>query len=417
VIQARIPEPGGRAPKTALDGSPILSVTELTRMVRETLERHVGSVWVSGEISNFRSPGSGHLYFTLKDEGAQISAVMWRALAAGMRFRIEEGLAVVAQGEVTVYEPRGQYQIVIRRMDPLGVGALQLAFLQLKERLEKEGLFDPARKRPLPFFPRTVAVITSPTGAAVQDILRVLRRRCPMARVIVHPVRVQGTEAAGEIAEAIRTVNRMGEAEVMIVGRGGGSLEDLWPFNEEVVARAIATSRVPVISAVGHETDFTISDFAADVRALTPTDAAHMVVPDVRELGESLRSLRDRLAQSLIGRVTTAWETLGALQRSLAPRRFLESIRQREQRVDDLCQQLVREWRHRTELSQGRLEGLSSRLESLSPLAVLKRGYSVTLREADRKVVRDAARVKDGEVLLTRLDRGTVRSKVEATQK
>jgi exodeoxyribonuclease VII large subunit len=413
VRQARIPEPGGRAPTQALDGSPILTVTELTRRVRETIERHVGSVWITGEVSNFRAPGSGHLYFTLKDEGAQIAAVMWRALAAGLRFRLEEGLAVVAQGEVTVYEPRGQYQIVIRRMDPIGVGALQLAFLQLKERLEKEGLFDPARKRPLPFLPRTIAVVTSPTGAAVQDILRVLRRRCPISRVILHPVRVQGEEAAKEIADAIRTVNRMGEAEVMIVGRGGGSLEDLWPFNEEVVARSIAASGIPVVSAVGHETDFTISDFVADVRALTPTDAAHIVVPDVRELNESLRGLKDRLAQSLIGRVTGARETLGALQRYLAPRRFLESIRAREQRVDDLCQQLVREWRHRAELSQGRLQGLASRLDSLSPLAVLKRGYSVTQREADGVVIRDADTVKDGEVLLTRLSEGAIRSRVE----
>lgn len=415
MTQARIPEPHQGPPKLAIDGSTVFSVSDLNRLVREAVERHIGSVWVAGEISNYRSPGSGHLYFTLKDEDSQISAVMWRTSAAGLRFRLKEGLAVIAQGELTVYEPRGQYQIVIRRMDPLGVGALQLAFLQLKEKLEKEGLFDPLRKRPLPFFPRTIAVVTSPTGAAIQDILRVLGRRCCISRFIVHPVRVQGAEAAGEIAEAIRTINQMGEAEVMIVGRGGGSIEDLWPFNEEIVARAIAASEIPVISAVGHETDFTIADFVADARALTPTDAAHMVVPDVHELLESLLGLRDRLAQSLINRVASARETLGAMQRALAPRRFLDSLRVREQRVDDLCQQLVREWRHRVELSQGRLQGLSSRLESLSPLAVLNRGYSVTQREADGSVVRDALTVRPGESLRTRLGSGTVISRVEST--
>ncbi len=314
--------PASAAPRSAADGSPIYTVSQLTRQIREAIERHVGLVWLTGEVGNLRVPASGHCYFTLKDESAQIAAVMWRTLAETLKFRMAEGLAVLAQGEVTVYEPRGQYQISVRRIEPLGVGALQLAFLQMKERLEKEGLFDPARKRPIPMFPRVVALVTSPTGAAVRDMLRVIRRRCPATRVLVCPVRVQGGEAAGEIADGIALVNRLPEVEVMIVGRGGGSLEDLWPFNEEVVARAIARSRIPVVSAVGHETDFTISDFVADLRALTPTDAANQVTPDARQLAEDLDSLRRRLGRALTAGAASARERLAGLAQRCEPRRF-----------------------------------------------------------------------------------------------
>ncbi len=405
--------PASAAPRSAADGSPIYSVSQLTRQIREAIERHVGLVWLTGEVGNLRVPASGHCYFTLKDESAQIAAVMWRTLAETLKFRMAEGLAVLAQGEVTVYEPRGQYQISVRRIEPLGVGALQLAFLQMKERLEKEGLFDPARKRPIPMFPRVVALVTSPTGAAVRDMLRVIRRRCPATRVLVCPVRVQGGEAAGEIADGIALVNRLPEVEVMIVGRGGGSLEDLWPFNEEVVARAIARSRIPVVSAVGHETDFTISDFVADLRALTPTDAANQVTPDARQLAEDLDSLRRRLGRALTAGAASARERLAGLAQRCEPRRFDERIRAREQQVDELCQRLVRDARRVVEVQGVRLSALSGRLESLSPYSVLRRGYSITLREPQGAAVRDAADLRPGDLVRTRLHRGEFRSRVE----
>jgi exodeoxyribonuclease VII large subunit len=400
-------------PRPAADGSPIYTVSQLTRRIRETLERQIGLVWVTGEISNLRVPASGHCYFTLKDESAQIAAVMWRTLAETLKFKMAEGLAVLAQGEVTVYEPRGQYQISVRRIEPLGVGALQLAFVQMKERLEKEGLFDPARKRPIPMFPRVVALVTSPTGAALHDMLRVIRRRCPSTRVIICPVRVQGEEAAGEIAEGIALVNRLAEVEVMIVGRGGGSLEELWAFNEEAVARAIAGSRIPVISAVGHETDFTIADFVADLRALTPTDAANQVAPDAGQLADDLDSLRRRLGRALSASAGSARERLAGLAQRCAPRRFDERIRAREQQVDELCQRLVRGARRAVQFQDRRLSGLSGRLESLSPFAVLRRGYSITLREPQGTAVRDAAELRSGDLVRTRLHRGEFRSRVE----
>jgi len=379
------------APSRAIDGAPIYTVSQLTRQIREALERHVGLVWVTGEVSNFRTPGSGHCYFTLKDEFAQLNAVMWRASAEGLKFQLKEGLAVLAQGEITVYEPRGQYQIVVRRIEPLGIGALQLAFLQLKEKLAKEGLFDESRKRPLPRFPRAIALVTSPTGAAVR--------------------------AAAEIAEGIGLVNRLKEVEVMIVGRGGGSLEDLWAFNEETVARAIAASRIPVISAVGHETDFTIADFVADVRAPTPTHAGHLAVPDVRQLADELRSLAGRLGQALTGRIATARESLDGLARHYEPRRFLERIREREQRLDDLCQRLFRNIQRATQLQGQRLSGVSARLESLNPFAVLRRGYSLTFRESDGALLRDADALNRGEIVRTRLSKGEFRARVEDIQR
>jgi exodeoxyribonuclease VII large subunit len=385
----------------------------LTRRVRDAIERHLGLVWVTGQVGNFRTPASGHCYFTLKDESAQIAAVMWRSVAERLKFQITEGLSVLAQGDVTVYEPRGQYQLSVRRMEPLGVGALQLAFLQLKERLEKEGLFDPARKRPLPSFPRAIALVTSPSGAALRDMLKVIRRRCPSVRVLLAPVRVQGEGAAQEIADAIALVNRLEDIETMIVGRGGGSIEDLWPFNEEVVARAIVASRIPVISAVGHETDFTISDFVADVRALTPTDAGNLVVPDVRQLAESLKSLGRRMGQAVAGCADSSRERLAGLALRCQPRRFLDRIRDREQNLDELCQRLFRDAQRALQFQERQLEAFSGRLESLSPLSVLRRGYSITLREPQGACVRDAAQLRPGDLVRTRLSTGQFRSRVE----
>ena len=412
---ASVPPPAA-APRQAFDGSPIYTVSELTRRVRDAIERQVGLVWVTGEVANFRTPASGHCYFTLKDESAQIAVVMWRSTAERLKFQIAEGLSVIAQGDVTVYEPRGQYQLSVRRIEPLGVGALQLAFLQLKERLEKEGLFDPARKRPLPPFPRAVALVTSPTGAAVRDMLKVIRRRCPFVRVLVVPVRVQGEGAAQEIADAIALVNRMEGIEVMIVGRGGGSMEDLWAFNEEVLARAIAASKIPVISAVGHETDFTISEFVADVRALTPTDAGNLVAPDVRQLSENLEALGRRMGKVLSDCVELSRERVAGLALRCEPRRFLDRIREREQNLDELGQRLFRDAQHAVQFQVQRLNSLSGRLESLSPLSVLRRGYSITLREPEGGTLRDAAGLRPGDFVRTRLGRGQFRSRVEGIE-
>jgi len=403
--------PEAPVPRRALDGSPIYTVSELTRQIREALEQRVGSVWVTGEVSNLRVPASGHCYFTLKDAQAQINVVMWRTVVALLRFELRDGLSVVVQGELTVYEPRGQYQIVARRAEPLGVGALQLAFLQLKERLAREGLFEERRKRPLPFLPRRIAIVTSPTGAAIRDMLKVVYRRLPQARVVVCPVRVQGEGAGQEIAQMIRVAGGLPEVDVIIVGRGGGSLEDLWPFNEEVVARAIAASGVPVISAVGHETDFTIADFAADVRALTPTDAGVRVVPDAEELADRLWTLAGRLGQALLGRIRAARQRLEAAARRYVMKRPLERVRRHEQRLDDLCQQLFRDMTHTLALQRQRLGSAAGRLESLSPLAVLRRGYSITFREPEGTVLRDAAEVRPGDLVRTRLAKGEFRAR------
>ena len=403
-----------QVPLRAGDGSPIYTVSQLTREIRDTLERHLGRVWVTGEISNFRRPESGHCYFTLKDAHAQISVVMWRSTAARLKFELKDGLSLLVQGELTVYEPRGRYQIVLRRAEPLGAGALQLAFLQLKERLAGEGLFDADRKKPLPLIPGKIAIVTSPTGAAVRDMLNVILRRFPGAHVLIFPVRVQGSEAAAEIAEAVSLANHSAEIDVMIVGRGGGSLEDLWPFNEEVVARAIAASRIPVVSAVGHETDFTIADFVADVRALTPTDAGRLVVPDAKDLAGELRSQAGRLGQALLGRVALARERLVSLGRSYALRRPLDRIRVREQRLDELCQQFYRSLGHIMERKRQWLDALVSQLESLSPLAVLGRGYSITFADRDGAVLRDASAAKPGDLVRTRLAKGQFTSRVEA---
>ncbi|MCK6455913.1 MAG: exodeoxyribonuclease VII large subunit [Phycisphaerae bacterium] len=294
---------------------------------------------VAGELANVSRPSSGHLYFTLKDAESELRCVMWRSDAASMRFRPEDGLAVLATGAIDVYEPRGQYQFYVRRLEPRGVGALELAFRQLKERLAREGLFDVARKRPLPAFPRRIAVVTSPTGAAIRDILQTIRRRYPAVHVLVHPVRVQGDGAAAEIASAIAAINaqaeRLGGIDVMIVGRGGGSLEDLWAFNEEIVARAIYASRIPIVSAVGHEVDFTIADFVADVRAATPTAAAELVVPLLSDLLAGLDDRRARLARTVRSLLALATSRLATAARNEWFRDPRGCILRREQQVDE----------------------------------------------------------------------------------
>jgi exodeoxyribonuclease VII large subunit len=402
----------------AADGeSQVLSVSELTGQIKGALEGRFSSVWVSGEISNFSRPSSGHCYLTLKDDGAQIRAVIWRNTARAARCELHDGLEVICQGYLDVYPPRGSYQLVIQKIEPKGLGALEQALRRLRDKLAAEGLFDPARKRPLPRFPRRIAFVTSPTGAAVRDFLEVLRRRWRDVHVLIVPVRVQGDGAAAEIAAGIELVNRMkDQVDVLVVGRGGGSLEDLWAFNEEIVCRAIYASRIPVISAVGHEIDVTLSDLVADVRALTPSEAAERVVPAADELREFLDRQRMRLAAALRGRFNLARTRLDNLAGCRVFRRPLERMQLLSQRVDDLQARAERAMQRRLEHARAALQAKAGQLESLSPLGVLARGYSLTTRVEDGVLVQSASDVEVGTRLRTRLARGEVISSVEQVE-
>jgi len=388
----------------------ILTVTELTRRVKALLEKQIGSVRVVGEVSNLRVPKSGHAYFTLKDSGSQVNVVLFRRYAESLRFDLKDGLEVVVHGDVSVYEPRGEYQIVAVAVDPKGLGALQLAFEQLREKLRKEGLFEQSRKRPIPFLPRRIGVVTSITGAAVRDVCQIVMRRFPRASILIHPAKVQGEGAAEEVAEAIRRMNRIGGIDVLIVGRGGGSLEDLWAFNEEPVARAVAASRIPVVSAVGHETDFTICDFVADLRAPTPSAAAELAVPRLDELLERLDGAARRLRADL-GRVFEERRArVDAAAARLDPRRFLRRVFERQQRLDDLGTRMAGA---AARLIARRREGLAAseaRLEGLNPLRILRRGYSVTLALPGGKAVLRPADAPPGTRLRTILAEGEILS-------
>jgi exodeoxyribonuclease VII large subunit len=438
----------------------VLTVTQLTEQLRAAVEERFPAVWVEGEISNFRVYGSGHAYFTLKDESAQVRAVLFRNRARRIRFEPGDGQHVLAFGGLEVYAQRGEYQLVVELLEPRGLGALQLAFEQLKARLSAEGLFAEDRKRPLPRFPKRIGIVTSPSGAAVRDILRVVGRRFAGLSIVIAPARVQGEGAAPEIAAGIADLNALGDVDVIIVGRGGGSLEDLWAFNEETVARAIAGSKVPVISAVGHEVDFTIADFVADVRAPTPSAAAELVVREKQALIDGLGDLRARLDRSMRRRLERERERVAAL----AGRRVLTDparpLRDLERRLDDAGRRLrhaaaatlaraahrlevataglrgagprarLAGGRHRLEhldvrlrgaagralvRSQHRLGALVGRLDSLSPLAVLGRGYSLTRTPAG-EIVRDAGQVAPGAAVDVLLARGRLECRVERTE-
>jgi exodeoxyribonuclease VII large subunit len=367
----------------------VFSVSELTARIKSALEEEFPNVTLRGEISNLSRPRSGHVYLNLKDDSASIRAVIWKSDAERIVFDLEDGLAVTARGKLTVYAPRGEYQLNIRRIEPEGVGPLELAFRQLVSRLAAEGLFDAARKKPLPRFPRRIIVVTSPTGAAIRDLLQVTSRRWPLGEILIVPAKVQGAGAAAEIANAIALGNRVTGADLMILARGGGSIEDLWAFNEEVVARAIVGSSVPVVSAVGHETDVTVADFVADHRALTPSEAGERCVPDIREVAQQLDRLGERVARAGRNRIDQARVRLAAL----ADR----AVRGVRRSLDDR--------RHR-------LAQLAASLEALSPLAVLARGYSLTFTEAGAPV-RSPADVSPGDRLRTRLATGQIFSRVE----
>jgi exodeoxyribonuclease VII large subunit len=396
----------------------LLSVAQLTALIKGTLEDAFPSVWVVGEIGDLARPRSGHIYLTLKDQRAQIRAVLWRGVASQLRFELEDGMQVVCRGDIDVYPPRGSYQLVIRQLEPRGQGSLQRALRELQRKLAAEGLFDPQHKQPLPQFPRRVAVITSPTGAAVRDFLELIRQRWQGAEILIIPVRVQGAGATREIAEAISLVNHIQPAyDVMVLTRGGGSIEDLWCFNEELVVRAIFESRVPVVSAIGHEIDVTLSDLAADVRAATPTEAAQKVVPSAEEVAAALKNYLLRLQTALMNRATFSRTRLEAIAARRVFRRPMEPVRELERRLDELHIRSIGAMRRIVASSRQRIEARAAQLESLSPLAVLARGYSLTLRESDGNVVRSAEELAVGETIRTRFESGSTNSRVESIQR
>jgi len=375
----------------------VLSVGQLVGLIREVLAVSLRDQWVAGEISNLRVPPSGHIYFTLKDERAQISAVMFRGANSALRFRPEDGMEVIVHGTAQVYELRGTLQMVVDSMEPRGVGALQLAIEQLKRRLAAEGLFDAERKRPLPFFPRCVGVVTALGGAAVHDMIVTMRNRLPGVRILVRPVRVQGMEAPAEIVAGLADLEEQGDSDVIVVGRGGGSIEDLNAFNDERVVRAIAAARIPIVSAVGHEVDWTIADLVADCRAATPTAAAAIVVPDAGELADQLAFLSSSLSGATQRLVARRRETVRALARHIRdPRQVLRSL---QMRIDELSERSIRAANVSVIRQRDRLGRSAGQLQALSPLAVLDRGYSITRRSADGTVIRDARTLRPDESL------------------
>jgi exodeoxyribonuclease VII large subunit len=391
----------------------VLSVSQFTAQLKGVVETHFSSVWVAGEISNFSRPQSGHCYFTLKDDGAQLRAVIWRTAASRLKFDVHDGLEVVCRGALDVYPPRGSYQMVVSEIEPRGIGALELALRKLREKFAAEGLFDADRKRPLPAFPKRIGFVTSPTGAAIHDFLQVLKRRWSGVEVFIIPARVQGTGAAEEIAAGIQLANKMRPAlDVLVVGRGGGSLEDLWAFNEEPVVRAIAASRIPTVSAVGHEIDVTLADLVADVRALTPTEAAERIVPSSADVTALVKVLSERMRRSLLLQVGNYRQRLDALASRPALARPLDAVHNQSRLVDELGARLHTRMRTQLREQQQRIVAVSGKLDSLSPLSVLGRGYSLTQDDKSGKLITDAKQLKTGQEIRTKLSVGSVVSTV-----
>ncbi len=381
-------------PTTEMRQEEVLTVSEVTRNIKVLLETALPILWVEGEISNFKHHSSGHMYFSLKDENAQISCVFWAGRNMNLTFRPQDGMQVLVKGRVTVFERRGQYQLDVLQLLPAGVGALQLAFEQLKKRLSEEGLFDTEHKKPLPRFPRRIGIVTSPTGAAIRDLLSVIRRRWPSSEIVLRPTLVQGPEAAQDIARAIQEFNAFGEVDVLIVSRGGGSMEDLWAFNEEVVARAIFESEIPIISAVGHEIDFTIADFVADKRAPTPSVAGEMVVPDSQEILQQLQHQLLRAYRLVHGQIQQAREKLNGLQSSYGLRRPLDILRQHQQALDELNRRLEQAIGQHVERQKMRLEALTRQLQALSYENVLQRGFALVRDHDTKALLMTAAQVQ-----------------------
>ena len=437
----------------------IYSVSELNRKIKHLLEDSFPFIWISGEISNLRIPTSGHCYLTLKDEASQISAVLFRAQAASLKFKPENGMSIIGLGRIGVYEPRGAYQIILEYIEPKGIGGLQITFEKLKRKLSDEGLFDEKYKSKLPFLPSKISIVTSPTGAAVRDFIKVAQRRFERLPLEIVPVRVQGDQAAAEISRAIQLVNHIGTSDVIVLARGGGSIEDLWAFNDETLARTIFNSRIPIVSAVGHETDFTIADFVADIRAPTPSAAAEMIIPSYPDLQAWVIDLKQKLNNNISYTLNYLRKDIAALSmRIVHPRRRLADMRMR---LDDNSQRLITQMnsrlarcneqivfqqrlllrespagllaamherlnllgqrsnhclRQRLQGSHSRLVAGTSMLAALNPLAILDRGYSITRTIPGQRVVRDAATVRRDQSLEILLGRGRITVTVDNKQ-
>jgi exodeoxyribonuclease VII large subunit len=402
----------GFAMTAKTDGTIVYKVSELTFLIKDMLEKEYPSVWVEGEISNLVRAASGHLYFSIKDERAQINSVMFRGDNIRLDFELEDGMKVLADGRVSVYPPSGRYQLIVSEIKPLGLGLLYLEFEKLKGRLAEEGLFEDSRKKALPEFPQVIGVITSPKGAAVRDVISIIGRRYPLAEVVLYPVRVQGEGASTEIAGAIETMNRWGKPDLLIVGRGGGSLEDLWAFNEEIVARAIVNSHLPVVSAVGHEIDFTISDLVADLRAPTPSAAAELVVPDIRRLLATLTMMSDRMRRELnlvFERIVKRFEFLSSHH---GLKRVPSMVEGAMQAIDQNQMTMRRNIVYLLSGMTGKLEELCGMLDILSPIATMGRGYSLTYKLPEGIIVRDAGTLRSGDKIRVRFHKGEIKSEV-----
>ncbi|MFA4982456.1 MAG: exodeoxyribonuclease VII large subunit [Candidatus Omnitrophota bacterium] len=391
----------------------IYSVSELTKYIRVILEDSFPGIWIEGEISNFVLHSSGHMYFSMRDANASLKCAMFKRANEKLKFRPKDGMKIICYGSISVYEARGDYQLIVEQIEPKGIGALQLQFQQLKEKLLKEGLFDAGHKVPIPYLPTSIGIVTSPTGAAIRDILNIARRRFSNVEIIINPVKVQGESARTEIAAAIRQFNKLNNIDVMIVTRGGGSLEDLWPFNEEVVARAIYDSEIPVISAVGHEIDYTISDFVADFRAPTPSAAAELVIPKKEDLANLIATSTTRLKNALAGKINILAERLATLKDSYILRQPLNIITQYEQEIDELRKDIAIRIDHIVKMRSENFNLLISKLDVLSPLGILNRGYSITAKLPESSIIKDAGSLKVNDIVETRLGKGKFRSKVE----
>lgn len=395
----------------------IYTVTEITREVKDLLEENIPPVWVEGEISNYTLHSSGHRYFSLKDENSQIRCVFWRWQAFSLSFEPEDGMKVIALGNITVYEKAGQYQLYVEKLHPLGIGKLELEFQRLKERLYKEGLFDEQHKVPIPEFPQVIGVVTSPTGAAIRDIVKIIHRRAPDVNIILNPVRVQGKGAKEEIAQAIRDFNQYKKVDLLIVGRGGGSLEDLWAFNEEVVVRAIYDSEIPIISAVGHEIDFTISDFVADLRAPTPSAGAELAVRDRTELIKEMNSLLNKLVSLQKSTLDLFKREVESLVKSYGFKRPLDMLTQLSQRTDELYKALSKGVKNFFEFKKKSLSLVLGKLNVLSPLSVFERGFSLTRKLPELITIKDAGLLKKDDRVEVKFLKGKIESKVEKIEK
>jgi exodeoxyribonuclease VII large subunit len=389
-----------------------ISVSEITSKLKELIESNFSNIWIQGEISNFKHHSSGHMYFTLKDQGAELRCVMFRGFNQGIHFKPEDGMDVILQGKITVYEPRGQYQLMVQNMEPAGLGTLYLAFEALKKQLQLEGLFDNSLKKELPEFPKKVGIVTSQTGAAFKDIVQVLNRRAPYVDIVLRPTLVQGISAANDIVEAIKELSLINNIDVVIIGRGGGSLEDLWAFNEEVVARAIVACEIPIISAVGHETDVTISDMVADLRAPTPSAAAEIVALSNKDLKQKINQQRDILFKVFQYKLNKIWQNLDYLTDRHSIQKPQNIIERQKDKLNTLSNRLSLKMNHIITISQSKAMAINKELNILNPSGILKRGYSI-IYDTNGAIIRKGSDLKENDLFEAQIGQ----DRIEAVKK